>query len=252
MTPGTALVTGASKRIGRHIALALADAGWRVAIHYNASSKDAQALADEINATHGASTAAPIQADLSAFDDLERLVIDAADALGPVTALINNASVFTYDQAQTMSRESFADHFDVNLRAPVFLATAMARALPEGATGIVINLIDQRVWRPTPEFFSYSLAKAALWDATRMLAQALAPAVRVNGIGPGPVLRSVHQTADEFSSEAASTLLGAAVDPKEIAKAVLFIVDASAMTGQMIALDGGQHLAWTPEVTGEQ
>ncbi|MEO0673166.1 MAG: SDR family NAD(P)-dependent oxidoreductase, partial [Pseudomonadota bacterium] len=198
MTPGTALVTGASKRIGRDIAVALADAGWRVGVHYNASAKDAETLAAELNTRHGGSTAIAIAADLGNIEDLDRLVFETADALGPVTALVNNASVFTYDSAQTMTADSFAAHIDVNLRGPLFLATRMADALPEGEAGAVINLLDQRVWRPTPEFFSYSLSKAALWDATRMLAQALAPAIRVNGIGPGPVLQSVHQSADEF------------------------------------------------------
>jgi NAD(P)-dependent dehydrogenase (short-subunit alcohol dehydrogenase family) len=191
-------------------------------------------------------SAAALQGDLAETADVAGLIPACAAALGPPTCLINNASDFQFDDLASLTPAGWAAHMDVNLRAPVFLAQAFATHLPEGVSGTVINIIDQRVWKPTPEFFSYTLSKQGLWDATRLLAQALAPRIRVNGIGPGPVLQSVHQTAAEFAAEAASTLLGRATTPDEIAAAVRFILDAPAMTGQMIALDGGQHLSWHP------
>jgi NAD(P)-dependent dehydrogenase (short-subunit alcohol dehydrogenase family) len=166
--------------------------------------------------------------------------------LGAPSCLVNNASEFLFDELPTLSAELWDAHFAVNLRAPVFLAKALAENLPEGADGNVVNLIDQRVLRPSPEFFSYTLAKTGLWSATRMLAQALAPRVRVNAIAPGPVLQSVHQTPEEFEAERRMTLLRHGTSPQEIAAAVAFILDAPAITGQMIALDGGQHLAEMP------
>ena len=158
--------------------------------------------------------------------------------------LVNNASEFQPDTVGSASLETWNAHLDINLRAPVFLAQALVRHLPAGTDGNVINIIDQRVWKLTPEFFSYTLSKAGLWTATRTLAQALAPRVRVNAIGPGPVLKSIHQTDADFSAEVRSTLLQRGPSTAEIASAVRFILDAPAMTGQMIALDGGQHLTW--------
>jgi len=243
--PGVALVTGASKRIGRAIAVALAAEGWAIAVHYRSSRDDADALVRDISGSGGSASA--IAADLSKIKDLSAMVDAAERALGPVTCLVNNASEFHFDTVETLTPEGWAAHLDTNLRAPVFLAQAMVARLPEAATGNVINLIDQRVWRPTPEYFSYAVSKAGLWDATRMLAQALAPRVRVNAIGPGPVLQSVHQTPEAFEAEAHSTLLRRATPPQEIADAVRFILSAPALTGQMIALDAGQHLTWTSE-----
>lgn len=238
-----ALVTGGAQRIGRAICRALAARGFAVAVHHRHSGEAALALVREIEEAGG--RAAAIAADLATPADTDTLVRRAATALGPVTCLVNNASLFSYDQAQTMTRDGFEQHIATNLTAPLFLAQAFARGLPDEARGVVVNIVDQRVWRPTPEFFSYSLSKAALWDATRMLAQALAPRIRVNAVGPGPVLQSIHQTPEEFAAESASTLLGRGASPDEIAAAVCFILDAPAMTGQMIALDGGQHLGWT-------
>jgi NAD(P)-dependent dehydrogenase (short-subunit alcohol dehydrogenase family) len=243
-----AMITGAARRIGHDIALALADDGYDLAlvIRPNRSDQDGAALKREVEAK-GVKVAI-LSADLSQQADVEKLIPDAAAALGPVSVLINNASVFEADDARTMTYASWSEHMDVNLRAPAFLARALHAQLPTGG-GNIINMIDQRVWRPNPLFFSYTLSKMALWDMTRVMAQAFAPGIRVNGIGPGPTLQSVHQTAEDFAREAATTPLGHGTTPQEICAAVRFILASPAMTGQMIALDGGQHLAWqTPDV----
>lgn len=240
----TALVTGAARRIGRVIALSLARQGWQVAVHHHSSAKDAEAVVDEIRA--GGGNAVAIACDLASAKDAELLIPRCAEALAPPTCLVNNASEFLLDTAETMTPASWDRHMDVNLRAPVLLARALSAGLPDAAEGHVINIIDQRVLKLTPEFFSYTISKAGLWTATRTLAQALAPRVRVNAIGPGPVLRSVHQTEADFAAECGSTLLGRGTSPAEVAAAVSFILSAPAMTGQMIALDGGQHLTWGP------
>lgn len=237
---GTALVTGASRRIGRVVATDLARAGYAVAVHYNSTKAEAEAVVGAINAAGGHAVA--IGADLAETGEVAGLVTRAAAALGPVTCLVNNASAFDHDSAATMTPASWDRHLDINLKAPLFLAQAMARELPPHASGNVVNIIDQRVWKLTPEFFSYTISKSGLWTATRLLAQELAPRIRVNAVGPGPVLKSVHQTDAEFASEQASTLLRRGPTPDEIAAAVRFILDAPSMTGQMIALDGGQHL----------
>ncbi len=236
----TALITGAARRIGRALAVDLAKAGWAVAVHYRNSAADAEALAREIGA-HGVA-AGTFQADLADRAALTRLVADAAHALGPVTTLINNASEFLPDSLQSLDESTWDLHLRINLKAPVFLAQAMAGQLPEGVEGNIINIIDQRVWNLTPDFFSYTISKAGLWTATQTLAQALAPRIRVNAIGPGPVMRSIHQTKDEFDIEARTTLLGRGPATDEIAAAVRFILATPSLTGQMIALDGGQHL----------
>lgn len=163
--------------------------------------------------------------------------------LGPVTLLVNSASVFEQDAFADMNRASWDLHMETNLRAPLVLAQAFARRLPEGREGLIVNLLDQRVWRPGADFFSYTLSKTALWDATRMLAQALAPRIRVNAIGPGPTLQSIHQDPAAFAEEAASTLLRRPVDPSEIGAALAYLIDARSVTGQMIAADSGQHLS---------
>ncbi|HXF55042.1 MAG TPA: SDR family oxidoreductase [Hyphomicrobiaceae bacterium] len=240
MTPGTILITGAARRIGRAMARDFAARGWRVGVHYRRSSEAAIALVSEIKAAGG--TAEAFRADLADADAVAALVPRCRDALGAPSCLVNNASEFLFDDVASLAAPLWEAHFAVNLRAPVFLAKVFAEHLPEGTEGNVINIIDQRVLRPGAQFFSYTLAKAALWSATGMLAQALAPRVRVNAIAPGPVLQSVHQTAEEFENERRQTLLRRGTTPAEIAAAVAFILDAPAMTGQMIALDGGQHL----------
>ncbi|ABS63892.1 short-chain dehydrogenase/reductase SDR [Parvibaculum lavamentivorans DS-1] len=246
-----ALVTGAARRIGREIALALAEDGWSVAlcIRHDRSDEDAREVRQEIEAK--GVRAVILKADLSDLAATEALVPDAAKALGPLALLVNNASEFYPDEAGTMTPKSWSDHMDVNLRAPAFLSQAFAAQLPAGAKGNIVNIIDQRVWAPTPKFLSYTLSKMALWDMTQVLARSLAPHIRVNGIGPGPTLANQRQSAADFERQTASTILGRGTTPEEICAALRFILAAPAMTGQMIALDGGQHLAWeTPDVTG--
>ena len=236
----SALITGAARRIGRAVALDLANAGWKIAIHYRKSLDDAEALAGEIVDQGG--LARTFQADLADREFLARLVTAAGRDIGPLAALINNASEFLPDTLQSLDQLTWDRHLAVNLKAPVFLAQAMASQLPEGIEGNIINIIDQRVWNLTPEFFSYTISKAGLWTATRTLAQALAPRIRVNAIAPGPAMRSIHQTQDDFEREKQTTLLGRGPSTEEIAAAVRFILATPSLTGQMIALDGGQHL----------
>ena len=240
-TSGVALVTGAARRIGRAIALELASRGWAVAVHYGSSRPEAEAVVAEIRAGGGRADA--FAADLSDTTGVAGLIGNAARRLGSVTCLVNNASLFLDDRIETLDVSDWNRQLDVNLRAPVLLAHHFANDLPRGAQGNIINILDQRVLRPTPEHFSYGVAKSGLWAATCMLAQALAPRIRVNGIGPGPVLKSIYQTDTDFAEEVDSTLLGRASGPSEIAGAVCFLLDQPSITGQMIAVDGGQHLA---------
>lgn len=239
--PGTALVTGAGRRLGRAIALDLARHGWRIGVHYHRSADEAAALAAEIQRNNG--KAAVFAADLARLDDLEPLIAACAAELGPVTCLINNAACFSWDSAETLDTESWDKHLNVNLRAPVFLAQAFAAQLPDGAAGQVINVIDQKVLRPDPEFFSYTIAKSALWTATQTLAQALAPRIRVNAVAPGPVLPSDKQSEADFAAECRATLLQRGVAIEDVTAAIRFLLDTPSVTGQMIALDSGQHLA---------
>ena len=252
-TRGAALVTGAGRRIGRALALEAARAGFDVAVHYRAarpdSKADAQAVADEIAAL--GRRAVILDAELTDEDQTAALIGRAAQALGPVTLLVNSASTFEDDRLATATRQSWDAHLDANLRAPVVLAQAFAAALPASQAGQIVNIVDQRVLRPNPQFFSYSLSKAGLWWATQTLAQDLAPRIRVNAIGPGPTLASVHQAPGEFEREAAGTPLERAVSPDDIAAALRYLIDATSVTGQMIAVDAGQHLGWrTPDVIG--
>lgn len=247
ITPRVALITGAAKRIGRSIAQALASDGWQIAVHYRSSSTSADELVSEILAAGGSAVA--LQADLAEIGGVERLLPDCVRKLGPPTCLINNASEFEYDRVGSIAADTWSSHIDTNLRAPVMLAQAFAQHLPDLAQGNVVNIIDQRVLRPTPAFFSYTISKCALWTATRMLAQALGPRIRVNAVAPGPVLQSVHQTREEFEAECASTLLQHGTSEAEIAAAIRFVLDAPAMTGQIITLDGGQHLTWASDDT---
>ncbi|MEQ8665649.1 MAG: SDR family oxidoreductase [Rhodospirillales bacterium] len=240
---GSIVVTGAAKRIGRAIALDLVANGWPVVVHCHQSFDAASELVDTIRSDGG--RAALVQADLANEDETARLIERAAGALGPVVGLINNASVFEHDTPMTATRETWDRHMEINLRAPFILIQAFVRQLPNKTEGNVINIIDQRVWNPTPEFTSYTLSKAGLWSLTKTLAQGLAPNVRVNAIGPGPTLRNVHQTESAFENEWSSVLLGRKVEIGEICDAVRFILGAHSMTGQMLALDSGQHLRWS-------
>ncbi|MCH9808266.1 MAG: SDR family oxidoreductase [Alphaproteobacteria bacterium] len=240
-TTKVAIITGAARRIGRAIALQMAAEGWAIAIHHNTSSEEANALVDQIEGSGG--RAAAVACDLSSIEALDELIPQCSELLGAPTCLVNNASAFLDDSPEIVCRDVWDTHMDTNLRAPVFLSKSFAAQLPDGANGNIINIIDQRVLRPTPEFFSYTLSKAALWTATKTLAQALAPSIRVNAVGPGPVLKSIHQSDQDFADEVSGTLLARACSPEEIASAVSFILATPAITGQMITLDSGQHLA---------
>ncbi len=240
--PKAALVTGAARRMGRAIARDLAREGWAVAVHYGSSADEAAQVVSEIEAAGGRALA--LQADLSREANMVELLPRAAEALGPLGCLVNNASVFEPDDAASATRESWDRHMEINLRAPFVLAQSFARALPEGRGGVVVNLLDERVWNLTPYFMSYSLAKSGLWTLTRSLALALAPRIRVNGIGPGPALPSARQSQEQFERQCAGMPLGRGTTPEEICAALRFILAAKSMTGQMIALDGGQHLGW--------
>lgn len=239
---GAALVTGGARRIGRVLAATAAQAGYDVAIHVRGEGDDdAEAAAGEVR-SHGRK-AAILSCDLRKESATVALVGEAEAELGPVTLLVNSASVFEQDAFSDMNRASWDLHMETNLRAPLVLAQVFARRLPADREGLIVNILDQRVLRPGPEFFSYTLSKAALWDATRMLAQDLAPRIRVNGIGPGPTLPSIHQDEAAFRAEAEATLLRQPVPPAEIGAALRYLIDARSVTGQMIAADSGQHLA---------
>ncbi len=238
---GVALVTGGARRIGRALVRACAQAGYDVAIHCRAVDDDAQAAAADVRSL--GRKASLHACDLRREAQTAPLVGEVEAELGIVTLLVNNASVFEDDSFPGMNRASWDAHLETNLRAPLVLAQAFARRLPADRQGLIVNILDQRVLDPAPDFFSYSLSKSALWDATRMLARDLAPRIRVNGIGPGPVLQSVHQAEADFAAEAQATPLGRAVDPDEIGHALAYLIDARSVTGQMIAVDAGQHLS---------
>jgi NAD(P)-dependent dehydrogenase (short-subunit alcohol dehydrogenase family) len=246
-TRGTALVTGGAKRIGAAIVEKLAVEGYAVAIHCNASRAEADALAARINTKGG--QAAVFVADLVDLVAVAGLVSNVQASLGHVRLLVNNASLFLDDRLQTFSVPDWNRQFSVNLRAPSALAQAMATALPPDVTGAIINIIDQRVLKLTPEYYAYTLTKSALWTATRTMAQSLAPRIRVNAVSPGPTLGNMHDGDTGVLKEAAGTLLGRKVDPNAVADAVLYLAQAEFVTGQMISVDSGQHLGWkTPDI----
>lgn len=254
-----ALVTGAGKRLGRDMALYLARRGYDVAVHYAASRKEAEEVVKEITAL--GRRACALRADLLIEAQVEKLVPMAVQGLGgPLTVLVNNASIFEYDTIRTASRKSWDRHLESNLRAPFVLTQAFAAQAPAAgqdaagepvASGLVINMIDQRVHKLTPEFTTYTLAKMGLWALTRTAAQGLAPQIRVNAIGPGPTLQGARQSDSHFARQRAATVLGRGANPADITAALGFFLDSPAVTGQMIAVDGGQHLGWqTPDVLG--
>ena len=248
LNQGTALVTGASRRLGLAIARALAQIGFAVALHASERSRaEAELACADLCAAGG--RACVLSADLADPVAVAGLMAGARAGLGPVTLLVNNASLFEADSAGAFDPAVFDQHMAVNLRAPLQLASDFAAQLPEGREGLIVNLLDQRVWRLNPHFFSYTLTKSALWTATQTMAQAFAPRIRVNGVGPGPTLANHMQRAEDFRREAESIPLQRAITPDEIVAAVLFLLEARSVTGQMIAVDGGQHLAWkTPDV----
>lgn len=239
----TALITGAATRIGRAIATRLGSEGWNIAVHYFRSKAAAESLVDEIR-NYG-SQAIPVKADLGELDQVKNILPVVHDGLGKVDCLINNAAVFERDELKTLDISSWEAHLSVNLTAPLFLIQAMARELGGAAEGNVINIVDQRVWNLTPHFVSYTLSKSGLWTMTQTLALALAPRIRVNAIGPGPTLPSKRQSDANFKEQWKSLPLERPVSVDEIGQAVLYILGARSMTGQMIALDGGQHMSWS-------
>lgn len=256
---GKALITGAGHRLGAAMARELAGRGWDVALHYASSREGAEAVAGECRAL--GVKAVTLQVDLLDEAATQALLPAAAEALGgTLTLLINNASIFEYDTIGTATRRGWDRHMESNLRAPFVLTQAFAAQAPgvaqdargePVATGLVINMIDQRVLKPTPEFMTYTLAKMGLWALTRTSAQALAPAIRVNAIGPGPTLKGARQTETHFARQRANTVLGRGSDPEDITAALAYLLDAKAVTGQLICVDGGQHLGWrTPDIIG--
>lgn len=256
---GRALVTGAAVRLGRAMALHLAGRGLDVAIHYARSADAAEAVAAEVRAM--GRQAATLRADLLDEAAMEALVPAAAEALGgPLTVLVNNASIFEYDTLASATTESWNRHIGSNLRAPFVLTQRFAAQAPKAAADVagepvaqalVVNMIDQRVLKPTPEFMTYTIAKMGLWALTRTAAQALAPHVRVNAIGPGPTMQGARQTVGHFARQRAATVLQRGADAGDICAALGYLLDARAVTGQLICVDGGQHLAWqTPDVLG--
>jgi NAD(P)-dependent dehydrogenase (short-subunit alcohol dehydrogenase family) len=254
----TALVTGAGKRLGRAMALYLAGRGHDVAVHYASSASEAEAVVAEIRAMGRRAQA--FQADLLDEAQVQALVPAVTAALGPLTVLVNNASIFEYDRIETSTRESWDRHIGSNLRAPYVLTQAFAKQCPPAvpddsgeplAQGLIVNMIDQRILKLTPEFSTYTIAKMGLWALTQTAAQGLAPHVRVNGIGPGPTLRGERQSETHFANQRAATVLERGSNPQDIVAALGFFLDSPAVTGQFIAVDGGQHLGWkTPDVLG--
>jgi len=243
-----ALVTGAGKRIGRAIALALGEAGFDVAVHYRSSSKEADEVVALIQ--NMGRTAARVKADLSSEQDTASLTAAATNAIGPLSLLVNSASVFENDDVASMTRASWDMHMETNLRAPLKLAQDFAAQAENDAGNLIVNIIDQRVLKLTPQFLSYTASKAALYSMTITLAQALGPnGIRVNGIGPGPVLKNQRQSEADWKRQNEATVLGHGAAPSDICDALLYLISATAVTGQMIAVDGGQHLVWqTPDV----
>ena len=236
------MITGAAHRIGRAIAFDLAAQGFGVAVHYNSSADAAQDLVASIQEVGGRAVA--VQAELADEEQVKKLIPAATEVLGPLTVLVNNASLFENDTCENCTRESWDRHMEVNLRAPFVLSQLFAEQLPDGLEGSIINLLDQRVWNLTPFFMSYTVSKAGLWTLTQTLAMALAPKIRVNAVGPGPTLRNERQSEDDFARQWSEIPLARRVMPEEIADAVRFLINAPSMTGQMIAMDGGQHLGW--------
>lgn len=259
MITGAALVTGAGDRLGRAMALHLASLGFDVAVHYAFSASGAEETVAEIKSM--GQNAVALQADLLDLTAAEALVGQATAALDqPLTVLVNNASIFEHDTIETATQDSWDRHMRSNLQAPFLLAQHFAAQAPKAALdhrdepqaqACIINMIDQRVRKLTPEFMTYTLAKSALWTFTQTAAQALAPNIRVNGIGPGPTLQGGRQAADHFAKQRAATVLSRGSNPEDITQALEFILRAPSLTGQLLCIDGGQHLGWeTPDVIG--
>lgn len=245
----TALVTGGARRIGAAIARDLAANGFAIAIHYDSSSEAVETLVSEIIAAGG--SAVPLQANLARSTDAAGLIGKAQAALGLPDIIVNNASVFEDNSVFDFDEAMWDKHFAVHLKAPALIAQALANTLPAGREALIVNMIDQRVWRLNPRFFSYTLSKSALWTATRTMAQALGPSIRVNAIGPGPTLPNQRQEQADFDRQTDALVLRRGPALEEFGRTVRYLWEARSVTGQMIALDGGQHLAWeTPDIAG--
>lgn len=238
----TVLITGAANRVGAEFARALAMAGYQVVIHYASSKQNAAILRQKIIAEGG--KADIVQADLTKRTQRAKLMEKASKPFGPITTLINNASVYEKDVLSDLDEKQWDAHFALHAETPVFLARDFAAQLPKGETGSIINIIDERVLNPSPAAFSYHLSKATLWTATQMLAQSLAPTIRVNAIGPGAVLPEAGQTQSAFNKRGKKTLLGANAEPSDLVEALFYLLNAKSVTGQFIAVDGGEHLLW--------
>lgn len=244
-TAPIAVITGGSSRIGRAMAEDLASHGWQLVLHAYQHGKQASALAEQLRSTGAAVEV--VTADLTDIKELTGFMDQASAPFGLPDILINNASIFEDDGIGSLDPARYDAHFNIHTRAPVFLADAFAAKLPEDRTGLIVNIVDQRVWKLTPQAFSYTLSKAALWTATQTLAQALAPRIRVNAIGPGPSFKNIRQTAEEFDKQCRSVPLGHGPDPAEFGRTIRFLWESRSVTGQMIAIDGGQHLAWATD-----
>lgn len=239
------LVTGGARRIGRAIVDRLAADGWDIAIHHHSSSEDARAAVGHVRSLGREAIA--VSADLEDLTAVRSMAAELCDTFGPLTAIVNNASVFLDDEIESENFEVWDQHMNVHLKAPYILTQELLKQIPEGQAGNVVNIIDQRVFNPSKHFPSYTMSKMALWDQTQILARALAPAIRVNAVGPGPVLPSPRQAQEDFDIQASQTPLERSVDPSEIAAAVSFLLDAPSVTGQMIAVDSGQFMNWAYE-----
>lgn len=246
----TALVTGAARRIGAAIAQDLAKSGFNVAIQYASSEDEAHSLADGLR-QQGVKAVA-IEADLLDVAACGELFQKAASAVGHIDVLVNNASIFQNDDLLDIDWELWDQHFAIHVKAPSALSALMAgQSETDVADGLIVNVVDQRVWRLNPNFYSYTLSKAALWTATQTLAQRLAPRFRVNAIGPGPTLANERQNPADFDKQVAGIALKRSPDLSEFGNTIRYLYENRSITGQMIALDGGQHLAWeTPDVAG--
>ncbi|MBP5856661.1 SDR family oxidoreductase [Marivibrio halodurans] len=247
--PRTALVTGGAKRIGRAVCDGLAADGWRVALHYHGSSEEADEACAEIAAASGR-TVVPVRADLADPAETRALIGAAVAAVGPLGLLVNSAAIFEGPDWRETTEGEIDRHMAINFRAPLVLMQEFARALPKDAGGTVVNIIDQRVWNLTPYFPAYTASKTALWTATRQMALALAPRIRVNAVGPGPTLQGPRQSPADFEAQWRGVPLARRTRASEIAEAVLFLARARAVTGQMLALDGGEHLGWRQDSDG--
>lgn len=246
-TPPVALVTGAPARVGAALARRLGREGFAVLVHYRTSADEAQNVVAEIIA--GGGRAAAVPADLANRAERAGLIAAAARPFGPLTLLVNNASLYERDSIADLDEQLWDDHFAVHAEAPVFLSRDFAAQLPPGAEGNIVNIIDARVLDLSPAYFSYTLSKAVLWTATQTLAQSLAPRIRVNAIGPGPTIAPPHRPTDELVTARARLPLRRSADPDGIADGLMAILSLPSMTGQMLALDGGEHIGW-PERRG--